>query len=140
MNHRHRVRRIAAVTAGLAAAGAAAGALVGVGIGLLGVLIAGSSAADAEFFTFAALFSAAVGAVLGPATAWLLMRHVPFGRAIGATALGTVAGALVGMMVPGPFFLYGGLIGFALGAVSVRLLTPRRAARAAIPPAAGGAR
>ena len=135
MNHRHRIRRIAAVTAGLAAAGAVVGALVGVGIGMLGVVIAGSSAADAEFFTFAALFSAAVGAVLGPATAWLLLRHVPFGRAIGATALGTLAGALVGMMIPGPFFLYGGLAGFAAGAVAARLLTPKRPARAVLPPA-----
>ena len=79
-------------------------------------------------------FGAGVGAFLGPAAAWLLMRHVPLGKAIGSTALGTILGSVAGLLLggpPGSFF--GAFLGFGAAAVTVRVRTPKDTRRLAAP-------
>jgi hypothetical protein len=133
-----RTGRIAAVTAGLAAAGAVAGGAVAATISLVWSVFHGgfpSVRAGVEILSISAFFGAAVGAVLGPAAAWLLLRHVPVGRAIAATALGTVAGGVAALAFRGWPIFWLPLVGFAAGAVAARVFTPKRPARAVLPPA-----
>jgi hypothetical protein len=125
-----RAARIAAVTAGLVAAGAVAGTVVTTAIGMLW------SPLDPRFLPGAFMFGlgigAPVGAVLGPIAAWLLMRHVPLGRAIGGTALGTFAGAVPGVMLMLPGIAYmGAVLGFGVAAIYLSARTPSQDGRAA---------
>lgn len=128
-----RIRRIAAVTAGLVIAGGVFGTIAG-----MIVLIAWVMADPGPFsFSLAELkitlllgvvFGGALGAVLGPIAAWLLMRHVPLGLAVGGTTLGTLAGggaALAATGDPGAAMLYG-MAGFGISAIGLRLRVPRR--------------
>ncbi|HEX2078115.1 MAG TPA: hypothetical protein VHG08_10415, partial [Longimicrobium sp.] len=114
-----RALRIAAVTAGLMAAGAVFGAVAGVTTLAAWALKDGGFrdlASDLGFVLgYGAFFGGVFGAVLGPLAAWLLMRHVPLGLAVGGTTLGTVAGMAAGLLFPdfGVSF-YGGFAGFAL--------------------------
>jgi hypothetical protein len=80
-----------------------------------------------------AMVGAALGAVLGPISAWLLMRHVPIGLALAGTALGTLIGAVIGIFVNelGGALAFG-LGGFAVAAIALWLMTPR-GSRAAAP-------
>ena len=127
-----RIKRIAAVTAGLMVAGGVFGTIAG-----MIVLIAwGMVHADPSIFTldglrfvleFAIVIGGVLGAVLGPIAAWLLMRHVPLGLAVGGTTLGTLAGggiALVATGDPVVAMLYG-VGGFAISAIGLRLRVPR---------------
>jgi hypothetical protein len=136
--------RIAAITAGLMAAGALFGGVSGA-VALTGYAVAMDGPAivweDPVIIFFAAITGAALGAVLGPVAAWLLMRHVPLGLAFAGTALGTVAGAGVGMLLtsgPGIVLLGTSIIGFAASAVFLRFAVPRQGARlpAGVPNAA----
>jgi hypothetical protein len=64
-------------------------------------------------------FGAVAGALGAPTLGWLFFRHVPLGRAMVVTGIGTVAGALVGLAVAvAP--VTGGCVGFALAAMALR--------------------
>jgi hypothetical protein len=73
-----------------------------------------------------ARIGAMAGVLLGPLAAWLLMRHVPLGIAIGGTMLGTFAGEVAALVLGTHFFTLP-LVGFALSALAIRLAVPRRA-------------
>lgn len=124
-----RIGRIAAVTAGLVAAGAVAGAVVSMAVGLF--LAPPSIWSLRPLLVFGVEIGAPAGAVLAPVAAWLLMRHVQLGRAIGGTALGTLAGAGLGALLVGPqqFIFMGSVLGFGAAAVYLRVRTPREARR-----------
>lgn len=82
-----------------------------------------------------------LGAIGGPTLGWLLLRRVPLGRAIVATALGTVIGSLVGAAtwriariggdVGGLFLIAGAVAGFVVTAVGLWAITATAAAKAA---------
>ncbi|HLL47370.1 MAG TPA: hypothetical protein VK399_11715 [Longimicrobiaceae bacterium] len=134
-----RIARIAAVTAGLAATGAIVGAAAGAAMCVLTMLLSGEPSklwVARDLLTFAASFGARAGAVLGPVAAWLLMRHVPLGLAIGGTALGTLAGGAMGLLMVGPVeSIPAGVLGFGAAAVYLRVRTPRQARRIGAPAA-----
>ena len=139
------VRRVLAVTAGLAVAGLVVGAVVG-------VVVAGAFIALSLLTTtggvwnvgstllFSAMFGGALGMVLGPIAAWLLMRHVPIGRALGQTAIGTAIGSFLGLvlvmfpvlLIPFPPLVLG-LAGFAAAAVRLRLTHRKKDAVVVLP-------
>ena len=119
--------RIVAVTLGLVAVGAAVGALAGAAVAALvvAVLEGPRAALYPELLRFGVTFGAPLGAVLLPLAGWLLMRHVPLGRALLGTAAGTVAGGLLGWFLPvGPNqiarTLVAGVIGFVLAVLALR--------------------
>jgi hypothetical protein len=96
---RYDPKRVVLVTAGLAAAGAVTGGLAGaVAIGVVGVITDGFRAtlSGPAVLLMAGQIGAVLGAVLAPATSWLLLRHVPLGRVFGALMGGTIAGGIVG--------------------------------------------
>lgn len=134
--------RILVVTAALAVTGAVIGALVGALMLLFWAVVLEASLAairDPSFLGFGAVFGGMVGAVLGPAAAWLLMRHVPLWLAVGGTAAGTLMGAVIGMVVAGPGgSLYGSLAGF--GGAAVFLRVRRHRSMSARPSGAGAPR
>lgn len=113
-----RVARITAVTAGLAAAGAFVGAVLGVLVAAAWLMSAGHLLAvllNLDAVLFFGAYVAAAGATLGPPAAWLLMRHVPLWKAIGGTALGTLAGALLGIVVDGRMGLAASFLAIGAG-------------------------
>jgi hypothetical protein len=119
-------RRVLIVTLILVAMGALCGAILGAVLGFIvgvvrnGLTVEGASVVVA---TFAAL-GAALGGGLAPLTGWLLLRHVPLGRAMGVTALGTMTGATIGVFfLRDVWWLWAALIGYALMAVYLRLTT-----------------
>lgn len=122
-------KRVAAVTGGLMIAGAVAGALASaLAVGV--VLLTTEPRAifrDPELLAAGAGLGAAYGAVLGPLAAWLLMRHVPLGIAIGGTMLGTLAGGLVALLLNVGIgtLLVLPLIGFFLAVMLIRVAVPR---------------
>jgi hypothetical protein len=122
------LKRIAAVTAGLAIAGALVGAICGAVMMLAFILIEESGMLRdlLPLLAWGAMVGAALGAVLGPLSAWLLMRHVPIGLALAGTALGTLVGAVIGIFVSGlDGALMFGLGGFAVAALVLWMKTPR---------------
>ncbi len=134
------LKRFAAVTAGLAAAGFAVGA--GLSAVVAAVVIASVGGMRdlveyGEYVLAAGLWGGGVGAVIGPAAAWLLMRHVPLWKAIGGTAAGTLAGiGLAFLVIELPFgetlvdglriYLYP-LLGFGAAAIALRRSAARQA-------------
>ena len=107
------------MTGALAVAGAVFGALASA----LAVTIWLAPRGDLHFGTdvllFAALVGGALGAVLGPAAAWLLLRRVPVGRAV----LGTTAGAFAGGLVSAALQIHavlGAVVGFTAAALILR--------------------
>jgi hypothetical protein len=121
------VRRIVAVTAGLAAAGALVGGVLGGLLVSLLMLFEGPARWEAIGFLAGAGFGAEVGFVLAPIAAWTLMRRVPLWRAIGETAIGTTVGAGIGLMLQPSFRVIMlspivlGVVGFAAAALRLRL-------------------
>jgi hypothetical protein len=122
-----RIGRVVAVTAGLVATGAVVGALVGV-LMIAFWFVPGDLPhlwMDRDTILEVALFGAIVGAVLGPVAAWLLMRHIPLWRAVGGTALGTLAAAALGLLFGGQeMSLYAAFLGFGAASVYLRVRTP----------------
>jgi hypothetical protein len=68
----------------------------------------------------------AAGVLLGPLAAWLLMRRVPLGIAIGGTMLGTFDGEVAALVLGTHYFTLP-LAGFALSALMIRFAVARRA-------------
>lgn len=95
--------RVIGVTAGLAATGAVLGG--GAGALALGIVLVLSTPAPGLWDLFDLLVPGFIGAFLGffaaPLAGWLLLRHVPLGRAFGGLVLGTVVGGLAGWFMPG---------------------------------------
>ncbi|HEU4885981.1 MAG TPA: hypothetical protein VFT45_27335 [Longimicrobium sp.] len=126
------MKRILAVTAGLMLAGAVLGTIAGMAVLLAWPLADG----DVFWFTLgdigdvlgvSLVFGGSLGAVMGPLAAWLLMRHVPLGLAVGGTTLGTLAGGGIALMAtadPAVAMLYG-MAGFGITAIGLRLRFPR---------------
>jgi hypothetical protein len=135
------VLRIIQVTVGLSVLGTVVGGILGAGlVALVGVRI-GDVRISGEVLYTGTVFGALIGCVLAPLAAWTLMRRVPIWRAIVETAIGTVAGTVIGLTFQplrdtawlSPSLL--GVGGFALAAIRLRL--PRRARRSEITPRAG---
>src|SRR5688500_16738356 len=95
-----RAGRIIAVTLGLSVAGAVLGAVAGAMAFALSLAIGGSSdllfGEPLKLLTIPAVLGGVVGALLAPAMAWLLLRHVPLGKALAWSTVGTVAGGVLG--------------------------------------------
>jgi len=123
------IKRIAAVTGGLVVAGAVAGGIASaLAVAGVGLVSRGSMGVyhDPDTVVIGGIMGAMAGAVLGPLAAWLLMRHVPLGVAIGGTMLGTLAGGIVALLMEQHFIALP-LAGFAIAALAIRLVVPRRA-------------
>lgn len=124
-----RAQRFVQVTAGLMLAGFLFGGVAGAV--LLFVIAFPSNGwrtlLAPEFLLLGAAFGAIVGMLLGPLGAWLLMRDVPLGRAVGGTTLGTVLGGVAALVsnLPGSLF-YAPVAGFALAALALRAHARRR--------------
>ena len=127
-----RTHRIVAVTAGLALTGVVVGAALG-GLILTGFALtmdAHPTAGPIAFlFQIGATFGAGVGVVFAPLAAWTVLRRIPLGRAIAEAAIGTALGAVVGGSIAfvGPIF--GGIGGFVLGVLRLRMIIQPRIAR-----------
>lgn len=125
------MRMIVAVTAGLIVAGAVFGTIAGAVLLTAWMAVTGSfnSLTDAAFMLRLSFdFGGRPGAVLGPIAAWLLMRHVPLGLAVGGTTLGTVVGGVIGFVattLPTGSMVYG-MGGFVISAIALRIGYPRR--------------
>lgn len=114
-----RTANVVVVTAGLVAVGAAVGAMVGVLVLATWLIPKGrllELLLDLEGILYGGTFGAVMGVVLGPASAWLLMRHVPLRKAVGGTALGTLAGSLPGLLGDPLLGFMGALLGFGAAA------------------------
>ena len=135
------VRRIIQVTAALSILGAVVGGILG-GV-LIALLPLGIPMADfritGEPLYIGTLFGAVMGSVLAPIAAWTLMRRVPIWRAIADTAVGTLIGAMVGLIFQprhdtawlSPPLL--GVGGFALAAIRLRFSNRARRAQLSTP-------
>ena len=129
--------RALVVTLGLAGAGALVGAVCGV-VALAIVLgLAGERRLlDPDLLTIGGAFGAVTGAIFAPVMSWLLLRHVPLGRAILHTAIGAIVGGAIGFFLPVwrlgfgivPGFLWGGLLGGTGAAIRLRLASSRHTA------------
>ena len=122
-----RARRIFAVTAGLFATGAIVGAVTGAVVAtvLMNFLPIPTRSFSLELFGVGAVYGALFGAVLFPTAGWLLMRHVPLGKALLGTSIGTLAGGLLGWFLPigaiPPVRSLGlGVLGFAIAVLLLR--------------------
>jgi hypothetical protein len=125
------IARVAIVTLALVIVGALIGALTSV-LALVVVLMLRGSPGFPQLLAaimMAGYVGAAIGAVMAPIVAWVLLRRVPLWRAITQTALGTLLGAIVtSFTFPGP--IIGAIIGFTLAAIRLRIVTRPDAALA----------
>jgi hypothetical protein len=120
------LKRILAVTAGLAATGAIVGTVLGASALTAWILIrSGDLRGAGGIIGIAALTGAAIGAVIAPIFAWTLLRTVPLGRAILGTAIGTLLGVAVGPLIHASGLFAGPIAGFILAAVGLRLTATR---------------
>lgn len=127
-----RAARILAVTAGLGVAGAVLGAMASVVALLLAAAVTEGLPVPLhrDVLGFAAGLGAVCGVVAAPAGGWLLLRHVPLGRAMLWSVIGTVLGAVISWTVPlGPDQIgravLGAIAGFLIAALFLRRTTPR---------------
>jgi hypothetical protein len=127
-----RTSRIVAVTAGLALTGIVVGAVLG-GLIVTGFVIANdphpTTAFDSFVLEIGAIFGAGVGVVFAPIAAWTLLRRIPLGRAIAEGAIGTALGAVVGGAIAFVGPILGGIGGFVLGVLRLRMVVQPRLAR-----------
>jgi hypothetical protein len=130
--------RIAKVVVGIAATSAAVGALTGVVSaaallavfdGVRGVLAGGDA------YGIAAAIGAGCGVVLGPLASFGFLRRVPLGRLFLETALGTIAGGVVGLLLSTGIIGALGVatVGFAAAGARLGWAYRGRATRAALP-------
>jgi hypothetical protein len=131
------LRRVIVVTAGLVVAGIVFGALAGVAALAISLLLSGELGSfKPEVFAIAATLGALLGAVCAPIVGWLLLRHVPLGRAFGGLAIGATLGGVAGWFLPQFAHGDGILIVAALGALCAAVLLRIRHARDARAPIA----
>ncbi|WP_420125488.1 hypothetical protein [Longimicrobium sp.] len=131
--------RIAAVTAGLSVAGAVFGTITGMAVLLAWNQIGGGdmirfTPADLSVVLQASmLFGGGLGAVLGPLSAWVLMRHVPLGVAVGGSTLGTLVSGGIGLLVTADpvVAMFYGMAGFGISTIALRSRYPRGASSGA---------
>ena len=128
-------RRVFAVTAGLVVAGAVFGALAGVAALAISLLLTGEFRGRLlpEVFAIAAVLGAILGAVCAPIIGWLLLRHVPLGRAFSGLALGATVGGVAGWFLPQFAHGDGILIVAAVGALGAAVVLRIKHARAPVP-------
>jgi hypothetical protein len=126
------VVRILAVTAGLAVAGAVLGAVASVIAFLLATAITEGPSLQLhlDVLAFVAAFGAVCGIIAAPAGGWLLLRHVPLGKAILWSVMGTVVGGVVAWTASVGhdqigIAVLGAVLGFLVAALLVRWTTPR---------------
>ena len=109
--------RILILTAALALTGATMGAVLGA---LVSVMALGPEGVVLipPFIWMGVYFGAIIGGILAPLTGWLLLRRVPLGLAVGGTAVGTLAGAVIGLLLGGGngsvMFAIAGFLGSAV--------------------------
>ena len=121
--YRELERRVVRATLIVSALGALGGGAIGTV--LLAALQVGAPggfhwAIDLAFsLMFGGTFGAAVGAVGAPLLAWVAFPHVPLGRALLATGLGTITGAVAGLTLGGAPVL-GGCLGFLVAGLALR--------------------
>jgi hypothetical protein len=131
------LRRALIITLGLVAAGALVGALCGI-IALVPIPILhwlrpspdDGFVSAKELAPYAATAGAAIGAVLGPALAWGLLRHVALWRVVVMPLIGTLFGVIMGWFVarnawiPGiPAIIGTAMLGLIAGALVLRWST-----------------
>jgi hypothetical protein len=119
-------RRVLVVTLILVVMGALSGAILGAVLGFVVGTVRYALAVEgtAGFVGAYSALGAALGGGLAPVTGWLLLRHVPLGRAMGITLLGTMTGATIGVfLLHDIWWLWAALIGYALAAIYLRLTT-----------------
>lgn len=110
-------KRVVVVGLGLIVTGAAVGSVCGV-VAISLLLGAGGRLPDAGVAMVAGLFGGALGAVLGPAAGFSILRHVPLGRAIGWTALGAILGGVIGAPLS-MGLIVGPVVGFGIAALAL---------------------
>jgi len=124
------MRRVAIITLGLALTGAVVGGVLGALSLWLATAIRGMTLSlnSTRVLLAGGEAGALMGTVLAPVAAWSLMRSVPLWRAIAEPAFGTVLGAVAGTIL-GPLWrpglawsIVGGLIGFLIAAVHLRIV------------------
>src|SRR6476620_2274899 len=100
-----RAGRVFTVTLGIALVGAIIGG--GIGAALFAALTSLSwvTTVDASggwgLIAVGTAAGAGLGAVLAPLTSWVFLRRVPLGMALLQTAVGTTAGAVIGLGLDG---------------------------------------
>ena len=115
--------------------GAIAGALAAaVGLGLAALVRQDLALfLDQKVWGLSALVGAAVGGVLAPLTGWLFLRHVPLGALVVHTTIATALFGGIGMAIGVNPLLTAG-VGFVLESARLAIKTPRKKARAELPP------
>jgi hypothetical protein len=110
-------KRVVVVGLGLIVTGAAVGGVCGV-VALSVLLGVSGMLPDANLALIAGLFGGALGAVLGPAAGFSILRHVPLGKAIGWTAVGAILGGLLGVPLSMGTIL-GPVVGFGVASIAL---------------------
>jgi hypothetical protein len=135
---RHHAGRIAAVTIGLSVAGALFGAVAGAAALAIAFLLSPGvpGFGPVRILLLPAIIGAVLGAVCAPTAGWVLLRHVPLGRALGGLTVGTIVGGVVGWFLPSSFDPINETItvaafGFLCAAVLLRIRHARRGSQAA---------
>ena len=127
------IARILQITVGLSILGAVVGGALGALLVAMLAARVGGFGGPGELLLTGSAFGAAMGAALAPLAAWTLMRHVPLWRAVSETAIGTVLGASVGLILQpmhdvawlSPVYL--GVVGFVLAGLRLRFAVRGRA-------------
>jgi hypothetical protein len=135
------VNRTTKVVGGIILASTAGGALAGITTVALLALAFGplSGLLDLRIYAFAGSIGAGCGAILGPAFAFGLLRHVPLGRLFAETGAATVVAAIAGLFVLPPGIVAtvsAGAVGFAAAAARLAWSYRRPREPAELPPAA----
>ncbi len=117
-------KRVVVVGLGLIVTGAAVGSVCGI-VALSLILGAAGRLPDASLALIAGLFGGALGAVLGPAAGFSILRHVPLGKAIGWTAVGAIVGGLLGVPLSMGLIL-GPVVGFGVASLALYASVRRR--------------
>ena len=120
--------RILAVTLGLVVAGAVFGGVAGAVALAISLVLSQEyrHLTEPRLFAVAASVGALLGAGCAPLAGWLLLRHVPLGRAFAGLTVGATLGGVVGWFLPRSFahgdgILITAALGFLGAAVVLRL-------------------
>jgi len=133
--------RVIVITGGLILVGMIAGGFAaGCALALYAILHGDwRGALDLELWGFAGAVGAGIGAVVAPLTSWLFLRHVPLGRLILQTTVGTILAGGVGFAL-GFSPLIMATLGYLAAAVRLAVVTPRRTELQGSKPGQAGSR